>query len=72
MIRELQDKGEAVPESMRTCYKCGVVLFRRHLYDKGEHDNDVKDCEIEYRAVSDERLQDNFDKLYKIIKLNAI
>lgn len=58
-----------LPETVKTFFRCGIVLYRRDKYDKGIHDNDVQDCEIRYRNKTDEQLRDNYNKLYNLIIL---
>lgn len=58
-----------IPEDVKTFFKCGIVLFRRDLYERKQHDNSVQECEIEYRLKTDEQLLKNYNKLYHLIIL---
>jgi len=63
------EKEGVLPKSVQTFFKCGIVLFRRDLYERNHHDNDIQECEIEYRLITDERLLKNYNELYQLIVL---
>ena len=63
------DKEGSLPDMVKIFFKCGIVLFRRGEYEKGNHDNNFQECEVEYRNYTDEKLLENYNKLYKLITL---
>ena len=75
LLKILQIKWDIIeaegkfPDYLQTFFKCGIVLFKRTQYEKGNHSNDIAEAEIEYAKYNDERLLDNFNKIYKLITL---
>lgn len=63
-----EQEGE-FPEMLKIFFKCGIVLFRRDSYEKGFGSNSIQECEIEYSKYTDEKLLENYNKLYKLITL---
>lgn len=63
------EKEGKFPEMLKVFFKCGIVLFRRQQYEKGFNSNDIQPCEIEYAKYADEKLLENYNKLYKLITL---
>lgn len=67
--QKIIDGEGKLPDSIKIFFKCGIVLFKRSLYDRGIHTSDIQNCEIEYADYSDEKLLKNYNELYKLITL---